>query len=65
MAALISGGFLHVLDWVAIGAMAGVIGLMITGLIPGLYGYFGLAERGFFYTAALWFVLSAFALMAA
>lgn len=65
MAALISGGFLLLLDWVAIGAMAGVTGLVVTGFIPRLNGYFGLAERGFFYMAALWFVLSAVALTAA
>lgn len=62
MGLLASGLMLKLLDWVAI-AVAGMLSLLVvTGFWRPLQDWFGLAERGFFYATALWFILTALAL---
>ena len=62
MGVVASGMLLEVLDWLAIMVAAMLSGMIITGFWRPLQDYFGLAERGFFYSAALWFILTALAL---
>lgn len=62
MGLLVSGLALRVMDWVAIVVSAMLTMLAVTGFWRPLQGWFGLAERGFFYATALWFLLTALAL---
>ncbi len=62
MGLLVSGAVLKLLDWVAI-TVAGMLSLLVvTGFWRPLQVWFGLAERGFFYATAMWFILTALAL---
>lgn len=62
MGLVVSGALLEVLDWLAITVAAMLSALIITGFWKPAQGLFGLAERGFFYAAAAWFILNALAL---
>lgn len=62
MGLVASGAMLEMLDWLAIVIAAMLTGMIVTGFWPPMQDYFGLAERGFFYSAALWFILNALAL---
>lgn len=59
MGLLASGVLLTLLDWTAI-AVAGMLTMLaVTGFWRPLQNWFGLAERGFFYATAGWFILTA------
>lgn len=62
MGLLVSGPMLKLLDWVAIVVAAMLTMLAVTGFWRPLQAWFGLAERGFFYSSAVWFILTALAL---
>lgn len=62
MGLLASGVVLLVMDWLALAMGLLLTALVVTGFWRPAQGLFGLAERGFFSVAALWFILTALAL---
>lgn len=62
MALLTTGFLLTLLDWIAIMISAMLIMMVPTGFWAPMRRFFGLAERAFFYSAAMWFTITALVL---